>query len=61
MITNNSNSNVNISMPIIIEGNADSDTVKAFEKQVNKLADTVIDKLNTARNNTGFKKKPKFV
>ena len=61
MITNNSNSNINISMPIVIEGNADSDTVKSLEKQVGKIADTVIEKLTTARNNTGFKKKPKFV
>ena len=60
-ITNNSNSSITISMPIVIEGNADSDTVKSLEKQVGKIADTVIEKLTTARNNTGFKKKPKFI
>ena len=48
-------------MPIVVEGNANSDIVKALEKQVGKIADTVIDKLNQARANTGFKKKPKFV
>ena len=36
-----------------------SNTVKSLEKQVGKIADTVIEKLSTA--NTGFKKKPKFV
>ncbi len=61
MITNNSNSEISISIPIVIEGNADSETVKALEKQMNKLADTVIDKLKTARANSGFKNKPKFV
>ena len=55
-ITNNNNSNITISMPIVIEGNADQSVVDLLEEKADWLANIVAKKFNEARANTGWKK-----
>ena len=48
-----SSSNINLTMPIMIEGNATSDTVSALKAQTKIIADTVLNQINSSFSTNG--------
>jgi len=48
-----SSNNINLTMPIMIEGNATSDTVSALKAQTKIIADTVLNQINSSFSTNG--------